>query len=222
MTADAEIPQGQGAYRRVLDEIRSGVLTPGARLRENELAERLGISRTPVREAIRQLEADGLVVHLPRQGATIRRLDLAEVAELYEMRVVLEGTAARLAARAASDIELRELGSLNAEMAQAQAGDQVRELNRIFHRTLFDAARNRFLIKAMRSLQKTLLILGPSTLADADRASAAVAEHDAVLDALMARDGARAEAAMRTHVEAALSARIRVMRSHDLPMEDEE
>lgn len=221
MADDAEIPQGQSAYRRLLEEIRNGALLPGVRLREIELAERMGISRTPVREAIRQLESDGLVAHLPRQGATIRSLDHAEVVELYEMRAVLEGTAARLAARAASDIELAELAALNGELAAAPAGAQAREVNRIFHRTLIEAARNRFLIKAMSALQKTLLILGPTTLAQPDRAAAAVAEHAAVLDALLARDGAQAEVAMRAHVEAALSARIRGMRGRDLPMEDD-
>lgn len=221
MAEDSEIPQGQGAYRRLLEDIRSGTLAPGARLRETDLAERLGISRTPVREAIRQLETDGLVIHLPRQGATIRSLDHAEVVELYEMRAVLEGTAARLAARAASDIELAELSALNTELERAPVGAAARELNRVFHRTLIDAARNRFLIKSMSALQKTLLILGPTTLADPDRAISAVAEHAAVLGALRARDGAGAEAAMRTHVEAALSARIRGMRGRELPMEDE-
>ena len=222
MAEDTEIPQGQSAYRRLLEDIRTGTMAPGTRLRETELAARLGISRTPVREAIRQLEADGLVEHLPRQGATIRRLDYAEVVELYEMRAVLEGTAARLAARAASDIELAELAALNAELAETPAGPQAREINRIFHRTLIDAARNRFLLKSMNALQKTLLILGPTTLADPSRATEAVAEHDAVLAALQDRDGARAEAAMRAHVEAALSARIRGMRSREILMEDDE
>jgi DNA-binding GntR family transcriptional regulator len=221
MNEDSELPQGQGAYRRLLDEIRSGALAPGARLRETELAERMGISRTPVREAIRQLEADGLVTHLPRQGATIRSLDHAEVVELYEMRAVLEGTAARLAARAASDIELEELAALNADLAACPAGPQAREVNRQFHRSLLDAARNRFLLKSMRALHKTLLILGPTTLAEPARAAAAVTEHAAVLAALRARDGATAEAAMRAHVGAALSARIRGMRGRDIPPEDD-
>lgn len=221
MAEDSEIPQGQAAYRRLLEDIRDGGLAPGMRLRETELAERLGISRTPVREAIRQLEADGLVVHLPRQGASIHTLDHAEVVELYEMRAVLEGTAARLAARAASSIELAELAALNNELAAAPAGPQARELNRQFHRTLFDAARNRFLLKSISALQKTLLILGPSTLSDPERAALAVAEHAAVLAALEVRDGAGAEAAMRAHVEAALSARIRSMRGREIPLEDD-
>jgi len=114
-----DLPQGQDAYRRLVLEIRAGALKPGDRLLEVELAGRLGISRTPVREAIRQLEADGLVVHVPRVGAAVRSLDPGEVTELYEMRGVLEGTAARLAARAASDVERQELAAIYAEMAAA-------------------------------------------------------------------------------------------------------
>ncbi len=221
MSYDAELPQGQSAYLHILADIRGGALLPGARLRETDLADRLGISRTPIREAIRQLEADGLVIHLPRQGATIRSLDYAEVIELYEMRAVLEGTAARLAARAASDVELVELAALNADLTAAPAGVLARELNRQFHRTLIDAAKNRFLLKAMSALQKTLLILGPTTLADPSRAGEAIAEHGLVLAALQARDGTAAELAMRAHIEAALSTRIRAMRHRQIPLEED-
>jgi DNA-binding GntR family transcriptional regulator len=220
VTDDSDFPQGQSAYLRLLAEIRTGTLMPGARLRETELAERLGISRTPVREAIRQLEADGLVTHLPRQGATVRSLDYAEVIELYEMRAVLEGTAARLAARVASDVELEELGALNAELALAAPGPAAQELNRQFHRTLLDAARNRFLVKSMSALQRTLFILGPTTLAQEPRVQGAFSEHDAVLQGLRARDARVAEEAMRAHIEAALKLRIKGMRDREIPMED--
>lgn len=222
MANEAELPQGQSVYRHLLEKIRRGDLLPGVRLRETELAEHLGISRTPVREAIRLLEADGLVVHLPRQGATVRGLDYAEVIELYEMRAVLEGTAARLAARVALDLELRELLALNDELANTPAGPQAQDLNLLFHRTLIDAARNRFLLKSVRTLQKTLLILGPTTLSDPARANQAVAEHAAVLSALQARDGDAAEQAMRAHVAAALSSRIRGMRGREIPLEESE
>ena len=89
-SATAGGSQGESAYQRLLDAIRRGTLQPGARLIETDLARHLGVSRTPIREAIRQLEADGLVVHLPRLGAAVRSLDYAEVMELYEMRAVLE------------------------------------------------------------------------------------------------------------------------------------
>ncbi|WIV49797.1 GntR family transcriptional regulator [Marivivens sp. LCG002] len=212
-------PQGSGAYRRLLEDIGNGHLAPGARLRETELAERFGISRTPIREAIRQLEADGLVVHMPRQGATIRVLDYSEVMELYEMRAVLEGTAARLAARAASDLELDELETLNSELSQAADVRTAYELNRQFHMTLLDAAKNRYLIKSVNALQKTLLIIGTSTLAEADRAQQAVKEHAALLVALKARDGVRAEELMRAHIEAAHRVRLKALRARERPID---
>ncbi len=207
--------QGNSAYQRLLDEIREGSLLPGERLREIELSERLGVSRTPVREAIRQLEADGLVTHIPRQGATVRSLDYAEVMELYEMRAVLEGTAARLAARAASDIELDELDVLNDRLAEAGTGPEAARINRVFHATLLDAAKNRFLTKSILSLQKALLILGPSQLLDNERADAAVAEHRGIMSALKSRDSAAAEMEMRTHIQAAQRMRIRALQERD-------
>lgn len=213
--ASARPLQGQGAYDRLCDEIRSGALAPGARLTETEIADRLGISRTPVREAIRRLEAEGLVDHQPRTGAVVRRLDYPEIMELYEMRAVLEGTAARLAARAASPVELEELGAINAEMVALGTGGApgaLPRLNRQFHARLLDAARNRFLLQSMASVEKTLLILGRSAMDVPDRAAEAVAEHQVVLDALNARDGAAAEAAMRRHMERAHLNRLRMLR----------
>ncbi len=205
--------QGETTYERLCDEIRSGKLPPGSRLRETEIAERLAVSRTPVREAIRRLEAEGLVDHLPRSGAVVRKLDYPELMELYEMRTVLEGTAARLAARAASPVELEELVAINDEMrAAAGQPEVVIGLNRQFHRLLLDAARNRFLLRAMASVENTLLILGSSSMAMPDRAREAVDEHREVLEALLARDGAAAEAAMRRHMERAQFARLRILR----------
>ncbi|WP_146344327.1 GntR family transcriptional regulator [Phaeobacter marinintestinus] len=211
---------GNAAYETLLGEIRDGKLLPGDRLRETELAERLGVSRTPVREAIRQLEADGLVIHVPRQGATIRRLDYAEVMELYEMRAVLEGTAARLAARAASDIEIAELVAINRDLAAAETPEEAFRLNRVFHAALLDAAKNRFLRKSMSGLQKALMILGPTTLAETDRFDNAVQEHNAILDALQNRDGREAEHQMGAHIEASQRVRIRSLRSTAFPPDE--
>lgn len=207
-----DIGQGRDAYDRLIAEIRSGSLKPGDRLTETDLAARLGISRTPVREAIRALEADGLVDHQPRVGARIRRLDYAEITELYEMRAVLEGTAARFAARAAYDSERAELATINEEMRAAPDADTLYHANRQFHGVLLNAARNRFLLRSVEAVQKSLLILGPSTMEEAGRAQAALAEHDSILVALNAHDGAAAEAAMRAHIEAAHRARLKQIR----------
>ncbi len=204
---------GNAAYVTLMNEIRDGKLVPGDRLREVELAARLGVSRTPVREAIRQLEADGLVTHLPRQGASVRQLEYPEVMELYEMRAVLEGTAARLAARTASDVELAELTAINEDMRACDSAEEAARLNRVFHAALLDASKNRFLHKSMMGLHRALIILGPTTLSQTLRFENAVDEHDSVLAALRARDGAAAETAMRAHIEAAQQVRIRALRA---------
>ena len=199
---------GDSVHERLREEIRSGALPPGARLTETELAAR----PTPVREAIRRLEAEGLVDHQPRLGAVVRSMDYPEIMELYEMRTVLEGTAARLAARAASPMELEELRAINADMAAAGASAALARLNRQFHARLLDAARNRFLVRSMASVEAALLILGPSAMERPDRAAEAVEEHRAVLEAMAARDGAAAEAAMRAHMERAQLTRLRILR----------
>lgn len=219
--SDKELPQGQDAYQRIIADIRTGALRPGERVTETDLAARLGISRTPVREALRQLESDGLVCHTPRIGTTIRQLDYAEISELYDMRAVLESTAARFAARAASDVELDELQAIHAAMLSADTADALYRHNQQFHNALHDAARNRFLVRSVAAIQKTLLILGPSTLQEDERAEAALNEHGAVLKALAERDAEAAEAAMRRHIQAAHRARLRQYRQRQ-PRSDSE
>jgi DNA-binding GntR family transcriptional regulator len=206
-------PSGKDTYLRIVADIRSGAILPGDRLTETELAARFGVSRTPVREAIRQLEADGLVSHTPRVGATLRKLDYAEVSELYEMRSVLESTAARFAARAASDVELGELCQLHNAMRSTDDALSRAQLNFQFHQALLDAARNRFLLQAAQSISNTLLILGTSTMREDERAIEANAEHGQILAALQARDPDTAESTMRLHIEAAHRARLRLLRT---------
>ena len=208
----ADLSQGQDAYQTIVADIRTGRLQPGDRLVETELATRFGISRTPVREAIRQLESDGLVVHTARIGATIRRLDAAEISELYEMRAVLEGTAARLAARAASEVELDEIAGIHESMHASDTTEALYTRNIQFHAAILSAARNRFLIKSVDAVNTTLLILGRSTLEEAARAKAVISEHSAILAALRARDAGKAESLMRAHIEGAHLARLRQLR----------
>ncbi len=220
--AAKEPSQGQSAYARLLEAIRRGELKPGDRLTEMELADRLDVSRTPVREAIRRLEADGLVAYEPHVGAVIRKLDYNEVMELYDVRTVLECTAARMAAKAALDIEISELEVLNAEMAAA-VGDTQRlfQVNRQFHLSLLDAAKNRYLVKTVNALQKTLLILGTTTLGEADRAQETIKEHEKLLAALRARDADAAEAAMKSHIETAHRMRLRQLRGRVRPLDED-
>ena len=129
---------GEAAYHAVMEAIRRGDYVPGARLREEEVGARLDLSRTPVREALRRLEVEGIVEHRPRAGAVVRQLSHAELVELYEMRVVLERTAAELAARHGTAAEFDTLAALNRQIAEERSNPaQAAAINQAFHRGLY-------------------------------------------------------------------------------------
>ncbi len=195
------------AYDRFREELRSGALQPGQRVLETELAERLGMSRTPVREAIRRLQSEGLIAHLPARGLCVARYDHAEVDELYGMREALEGTAARLAAQHAGRPDIALLQRLVEEEGRIPP-EAAAEHNRRFHRALHQAAHNRYLLRALSSLSDALLLLGPTTLEMPGRAAAAREEHGRIVAAVAVRDAAAAEAAARAHIAAAHEARL--------------
>lgn len=200
---------GEAAYDRILASIRAGVFQPGDRLREEDVGDRLALSRTPVREAFRRLEAEGIVDHRPRQGARVRQLDHGEVVELYEMRVVLERTAAELAAKHGTDAEFDALDDLNQMLAE-ERGNPARAaaINQDFHRGLYRAGRNRFLLDAARALNNSLLLLGPTTLTDDARIDVVVHQHQTIVDAVRLGDRAAAAAAAEVHLNTSLRQRL--------------
>lgn len=208
-----DLSSGGVAFNKLMQAIKDGVYQPGHRLREVEISDRLQLSRTPVREALRRLEAENIIEHRPRVGAVIRTLGQTEVVELYEMRLVLERTAAEMAAKHAAVAEIDEMGALNAEIAGLQAGGpQAAAVNQTFHRAIYLAARNRFLLDAARAINNALLLLGPTTLADGERIATVVRQHSAILDAISAGDVEDAGAAAEAHLQASLRYRLKVMR----------
>ena len=198
------------AYAALRARILEGAIRPGDRLREAALAEELGLSRTPVREAMRRLEQDGLVEHVPHKGATVRALDPQQVTELYLVREVLDGTAARLAAQHASEAEIGALRAL-LDSPRAPGAEAASRRNAVFHGAIRDAAHNRFLLTAMAGVEASLALLGPTTLGTEARAAEAEGEHAAILDAIAARDAPAAEAAARHHIRQAHRARLRLI-----------
>ncbi len=200
---------GEIAYEKLLESLRAGVFVPGARLREEEVSAALGLSRTPVREALRRLEADGIVEHRPRKGAVIRTLSHKEIVELYEMRLVLERTAAEMAAKHGVAAEFDTLETLNdrieAERDNAALGAAI---NQDFHRSLYLAARNRFLLEAARALNNSLLLLGPTTYTDPGRIGVVIGEHRAIVAALKSGDAEAAGAAAESHLQTSLKHRL--------------
>jgi DNA-binding GntR family transcriptional regulator len=208
----ASVPRGELVYRQIRDAIQAGELTPGTRVREVDLAQWLGTSRTPVREALGRLQNDGLVANDPHRGMIVTELDHQMVDELYMMREVLEGTAAGLAAKYATDTEIALLRRL-AERDRAHDGSPAEHSsnNKFFHDKLYLSAHNRYLLKIVSTLRESMALLGHTTLALPGRSSTAIDEHEAIIAAIERRDSAAAEAAARAHIRVAYRARMQVL-----------
>lgn len=207
---------GETAYDALIAALRDGTFGPGDRLREEEVGAHLSLSRTPVREALRRLEAEGIVEHRPRLGAVIRRLSQREVVELYEMRIVFERTAAEMAARHGTQAEFDALDEINGRISGvADAPAQAAALNQSFHRSLYLACRNRFLLDAAKALNNALLLLGPTTFTDAQRIATVVGQHADIIAALRTQDEAAAANAAEAHLQTSLRTRLSVLMAQD-------
>lgn len=202
----------QTAYDKLLTAIETGQIDPGTRLLETELATKFGVSRTPIREAIRKLESEGIVRHMPRVGAVVRKLGQQEIVELYEMRIVLESTAAEMAAQHASVAEIDTLAALNDDMVTTDDFIEVAQINRQFHLCIVDAARNQFLIHCYNDLSNTLMLLGKTTLESKQRIEVVSKQHQDIIQALHDRDAGAAADAMRVHMQTSLAHRLKAYR----------
>jgi DNA-binding GntR family transcriptional regulator len=203
------VEQNKDAYELVLEAIDSGVYHPGDRLVESELAERFGVSRTPVREALQRLETQSILVRDGR-SMVVASLDHDQLGELYAVRAQLEGLAAQLAAQHAAPEEIRILQDMVAQDA-AIVDDPaaLARANRRFHRQIHLASHNRFLIRQLESVHRTMALLTTTSLAAEGRGPDAVAEHTAIVEAIAARDMAVAEKALRDHISMAYETRLK-------------
>jgi DNA-binding GntR family transcriptional regulator len=196
-------------YFLVLEAIDHGVFRPGDRLVESELADRFGVSRTPIREALQRLETQG-VVSRDGRSLVVSSLDHDQLGELYAVREMAEALAARLAARHASPSEidlLREF--VEADRGRTDQPDALIQSNKMFHAQLHRASHNRYLIQTLASMRRSLSLLSGTTLTDPGRGLQSVEEHAAIVDAIAARDEDAAEAAARRHIVNALKTRLR-------------
>ena len=203
------IEQNKDAYELVLEAIDSGIYKPGDRLVESELAERFGVSRTPVREALQRLETQAI---LSRDGRSmvVASLDHDQLGELYAVRAQLEGLAAQLAAQHAAPEEIRILQDMVAQ-DQTLVNDPaaLSRANRRFHRQIHLASHNRYLIRQLESVHRTMALLTTTSLAADGRGEDALAEHKAIVDAIANRDKAKAEKALREHISMAYETRLK-------------
>ena len=196
---------------RLVDEVAAalrtaiceGELQPGERLLQERLAERLAVSRTPLREALHRLEQEGLVVLSPGRGVEVRRVGDAEVVELYEVREVLDGLAARLAAQRSTLAERTVLERTLQEMARAIARWDPHTwllCNLRFHAGIVDAAHNRALSESQRLVRLSAQAFYPTVLLHQEDAKVALDEHERILAAIKAGDAADAETTARVHI----------------------
>ncbi|WP_299816066.1 GntR family transcriptional regulator [uncultured Jannaschia sp.] len=197
------------AHALILDAIDSGTYRPGDRLVEIELAERFGMSRTPVREALQRLETQGV---LRRDGRSliVATLSHDQMAELYAVRTELEALAARLAAKHAAAEEGRVLARMVDEDA-AFLGDAraLARANRRFHRQIHLASHNRYLIQQLDMVHRSMALMATTSLAAPGRGEVALAEHRDIVEAIAAGDGDRAADALRSHLSSAFETRLR-------------
>ena len=197
------------AYELILDAIDVGIYRPGDRLVESELAERFGVSRTPIREALQRLETQSL---LTRDGRSliVASLDHNQLAELYVVRAELEGLAARLAAQHATAEEIRVLKDMvSADRKLVGDPGALSRANRRFHKQIHLASHNRFLVQQLDLVHRSMALLATTSLAVEGRGKAALAEHGAIVDAIAGRNGPAAEAALKAHISHAFETQLK-------------
>ena len=188
---------------RLRELIIEGALAPGMRLNERALCDRLGISRTPLREAFRLLAADGLVELSPNRGATVVSLSGADIRESFEVMGALEALSGELACKHITPAEVAEIKALTFEMLACHAREDLPayyRFNRMIHDRLNLAARNAVLTRTYRSLNLRIQNLRFRSNFDREKWNRAAREHAEMVEALEARDGARLASILRTHL----------------------
>jgi len=204
LTASWELSLQRWRLRDALeDAIADGTFPPGERLDEATLAARYAVSRTPIREALMQLAAIGLVVSRPRRGTVVATLTGEQLFEMFEVMAELEGMAGRLAARrwSAEDREAL-LATHEACKKASEAGDADNYYyeNEAFHDTIYRSSHNTFLYQECAALHRRLKPYRRLQLRVANRVAVSFKEHDGIVEAILARDAARAQALLREHV----------------------
>ncbi len=189
-------------YQELLDGIQTGRFKPGERLDMEAIARRVGASRTPIREAIRRLESEGLVTSVPHRGTIVAKLSLEEIAELYHIRAVLEGLAARLAAQNLTTAEADALLGMCDKMCAAEVDEETfLRMNREFHEIINNAAQSPLLHEYIANLYASTSRYRRLTATFPGRLDELRSEHRALADALVAGDAAEAERTANLHHE---------------------
>ena len=198
-------------FRRLREDILSGVYKENEELKEISIGEEMGVSRTPVREALRQLELEGLVSIIPNKGAYVTGISLKDVHDIYMIRSMLEGLCARWATRYITEEQIEELEEvillsefhLKKKSTAGKDGEkaqQVSELDGKFHKVLYHASNSRILEHVLSDFHKYVKMARTMSVEEEHRAERSIGEHRAILEAIKARDEELAERLANEHI----------------------
>ena len=196
-------PLRELVYEELRMLIMTGQIKPGTRMMEIDLAESMGVSRTPVREAIRQLEKDNLVTIEPRRGAYVSDISAPDMADMLHVREPLEGLATLLATRNMTDEELKELADINLQYEKAfEQGEreQLITLDTRFHNRIAEGSRNTYLVSVLKNLQEQVLRFRYIYFQSGKRAADVISEHRLILDNMIDRNEKAAENYSKEHI----------------------
>ena len=198
------LPLRDIVFNTLREAILKGDFAPGERLMEKQLAERMGVSRTPIREAIRKLELEGLVIMVPRKGAEVASITDKDIIDVLEVRATLEALAVRLACKKMSNLELNELVEVNEEFRIAAAKKDVETIIRKdveFHDIIFHSSDNEKLIQIINNLREQIYRFRVEYIYKMENYDRLVQEHDEIVNAMKERRGADASSIALQHIE---------------------
>ena len=198
------LPLRDVVFNTLRQAILKGELIPGERLMEIQLAERLGVSRTPIREAIRKLELEGLVLMIPRKGAEVAKISEKNLRDVLEVRRSLEELAIELACQRMSDDEIRQLEEAQAAFQKAVESKDamnIAETDEHYHDIIYFGTGNSRLVQILNNLREQMYRYRLEYIKDEDKRQILIVEHENILKAVKNRRAAEAKAAIREHID---------------------
>ncbi len=220
---DSYKPLRELVLEAIREAIISGILKPRERLMEIQLAEELGVSRTPIREALRNLEMEGFIVMVPRKGAYVADISFKDIADVFEVRAALEGLAAGLAAERITDEELEEMERLLVEKAEAIIKRDMKKLVEVdtrFHETIYQASRNERLAVIINNLREQIQRYRATSLAFPGRMKQSLEEHRNIVEAIQSRNIQLARQVAQGHIENAENSMLESIKKDGLSIAD--
>lgn len=220
---DLQVSSHPATLRHLVeDKLRSAIMwgrfKPGQRLVERELCELTGVGRTSIREALRQLEAEGMIQTVPNRGPVVTKVDLEEARQLYDVRALLEGYSGRIFAATAKPDEIEALDRAIAKLregARSGEGRALMEAKSEFYQVLTSGSRNALVQKMLTMLHNRIMILRLTTMTQPGRLKESIAEICEIRDAIVAGDSKQAEAACIRHIETAKELAIGLLRAEE-------